>query len=161
MDTRLAPLYEIFKVTSRHFLNAIEGLDDDQAAWRANQDSNSAGFIALHVVESRYYIAKTMGAEAENPYAALTKGRRSIAEMQSMPALTGLASDWKDVTGQMRVRFGQITAEELDLDTKTGLPVDDKSALGVIAFLLMHEAYHIGQLALLRKQVGLPAMALR
>src|SRR5258706_8139135 len=145
MDPRLAPLYEIFKVTSRHFLNAIDAMDDDQAAWRASEESNSAGFIALHVVQSRYHIAKTMGMEAENPYAALTKGRRSIAEMHSMPALPQLADDWKTLTGRMRVRFAEITPAELDRDAATHLPADDKTVLGVVAFLLMHEAYHIGQ----------------
>jgi uncharacterized damage-inducible protein DinB len=161
VDPRLTPLYEIFKVTSRHFLNAIDGMDDDQAAWRASEESNSAGFIALHVVQSRHTIAKTAGLEIESPFEALTKGRRSIAEMRSMPAMDELREDWKKLTGELRVRFGQISPAELDKDTGIGLPVDDKSVLGVLAFLFMHEAYHIGQLGLLRKQVGLSAMALR
>ena len=161
MDPRLAPLYEIFKVTSRHFLNATEGLNDDQAAWRAVEESNSAGFIALHVVQSRHHIAKMMGLELVDPFAPLTKGRRSIAEMQGMPALEEVRAEWKRLTGELRVRFGQISPAELDKDTGTGLPIDDKSVLGVVAFLLMHEAYHIGQLGLLRRQVGLGAMALR
>ena len=161
MEPRLTPLYEIFKVTSRHFLNAIDGMDDDQAAWRASEESNSAGFIALHIVESRHHIARTVGLELENPFAPLTKGRRSIAEMHGMPAMDELRQDWKKLTGELRVKFGQLTPADLDKDTGTGLPIDDKSVLGVLAFLFMHEAYHIGQLGLLRKQVGLSAMALR
>ena len=36
--------------------------------------------------------------------------------------------------------------------------VDDESVLGVIAFLLGHESFHIGQLAILRKYYGLDSM---
>ena len=161
MDPRLAPLYEIFKVTSRHFLNALDGMDDDQAGWRAAEDTNSAAFIALHLVQSRHFIARAMGLELEDPFAAMTKGRRSIADMQGLPALEELRAEWKRVTGELRVRFGTISPAELDKDTGTGLPLDDKRVLNVVAFLMMHEGYHIGQLGLIRKQVGLSAMALK
>jgi uncharacterized damage-inducible protein DinB len=37
--------------------------------------------------------------------------------------------------------------------------VDDGSVAAGLAFLLTHEGYHIGQMALLRKYLGHPAMA--
>ncbi|MGB7490782.1 MAG: hypothetical protein WBN62_10660 [Thermoanaerobaculia bacterium] len=40
-------------------------------------------------------------------------------------------------------------------------PFEDPSMAGGIGFLLHHEAYHIGQLALLRKFHRLPAMSLQ
>jgi uncharacterized damage-inducible protein DinB len=161
VDPRLTALSEQFRVTSRHFLSAVEGMNDDQAAWRASESSNSAGFIALHIVQSRHFIAKTMGLELDDPFASLTKGRRSIAEMQGMPSMDELGNEWKRVTGEIRVRFGQLAPDDLNRVIDTKLPIDDKSVLGILAFLFMHEAYHIGQLGLLRKQVGLEAMALR
>ena len=41
------------------------------------------------------------------------------------------------------------------------MPVDDKSNMGLLIFMMQHESYHIGQLAILRKQAGLPAMSYR
>jgi hypothetical protein len=37
-------------------------------------------------------------------------------------------------------------------------PIGDATVLGLIAFMVQHDSYHIGQLALLRKHYGLPAM---
>ncbi|HEX9723580.1 MAG TPA: hypothetical protein VGC53_04790 [Vicinamibacteria bacterium] len=42
---------------------------------------------------------------------------------------------------------------------KQPFPIEDgKSLLGCITFLLEHEAFHIGQIALLRRYLGLGAM---
>jgi uncharacterized damage-inducible protein DinB len=159
LDARLGPLYEIFKLNSRLFLNCLDGLTDERAAWRANDDVNSAAFIALHLADTRHYIARLVGAELDNPFAAITKGRRSIAEMKGMPALEEVRDEWKRVTGEIRVRMGQLDAAALDKDSGSKMGLDDNSILGVLTFLMQHDSYHIGQLSLLRKQLGLPAMS--
>ena len=41
------------------------------------------------------------------------------------------------------------------------LPGVDRTRLGALTFLVQHDSYHIGQLALLRKPAGLPAMSYR
>jgi uncharacterized damage-inducible protein DinB len=38
-------------------------------------------------------------------------------------------------------------------------PVPDASQLGMITLLVQHDAYHLGQLAFLRRQLGHPATA--
>jgi len=43
----------------------------------------------------------------------------------------------------------------------TRFPVADPTRLGTLAFLAQHDTYHIGQLALLRRFVGLKAMSYR
>ena len=46
----------------------------------------------------------------------------------------------------------------LNEKSKDKFPIDDESVLGGISFLVGHEAYHIGQLSILRKFFGLEAM---
>jgi hypothetical protein len=38
-------------------------------------------------------------------------------------------------------------------------PLGDSTELGLMAFLVQHDSYHIGQLGFLRRQLGKPAMA--
>ena len=38
-------------------------------------------------------------------------------------------------------------------------PLARPALLGTIAFLMQHESYHVGQMGLLRKELGHPAMA--
>jgi hypothetical protein len=58
----------------------------------------------------------------------------------------------------MERRFAELDAPALDAELPFDLGVNDRSILGMLAFIAQHESYHIGQLSLLRKHVGLPAM---
>ncbi len=59
----------------------------------------------------------------------------------------------------MSERFPALSAGELGRESPQEFPVNDGSLLAGIAFLLAHEAFHIGQLAFLRKYVGLGPMS--
>lgn len=52
----------------------------------------------------------------------------------------------------------EISDAELLEPSGQKFPNADRTRLGAVAFLLQHEAYHIGQVALLRKAFGLGPM---
>jgi uncharacterized damage-inducible protein DinB len=52
-----------------------------------------------------------------------------------------------------------MTAVDSDAPVTTQFPMPNATVLGVLTFLVQHESYHIGQLALFRKCAGLPAMS--
>ncbi len=161
MNDRLVPLYEIFKLNSRLFLNCLDGWKDDQARWRPGPGTNSAAFIALHLVDSRHYIARVIGMTTENPFPFLADAK-SIEDMKTWPKLEEIRSAWKSVTGNMRERFKTLTPADLAAPAEwQEMPMDDKTQTGMLIFMMQHESYHIGQLAILRKQAGLPAMSYR
>jgi len=161
VEQALTPLYEIFKLNSRLYLNCLEDMDEDQARWRPNGQTNSAAFVALHLLDSRFFIARTMGIEHVSPFAAMTEGKRSIEDMQDMPSIEQLRTTWRDITGEIRERFKALSAADLSRAIDTKLPLENKTLLGVLSFLLQHDSFHLGQLALLRKQMGLQAMSYR
>ena len=161
MEARLTPLYAIFKLNSQLFLNTLDGMDDDRASWRPTGQTNSAAWVALHLVDTRYFMATHISLTLVNPFAAMLKDARSIGDLRTLPRLEEVRTAWKHVTGEARVRFGQMTEAHLDVMASAKLPTDDASTLGMLSFLMHHESYHIGQLGLLRKQMGLPAMTYR
>lgn len=159
MDARVAPLYEIFKVNSRLFLNCLDAMDNDQASWRPNELTNSAGFVALHLVDTRHWLAGMLGLTLTHPFKELCAKAKSISDTVQLPSLEELRNAWKDVTGEVRERLKTLNAADLDAPAKWNPPgVDDKTMLGLLAFLMQHDSYHVGQMAILRKQVGLAAM---
>lgn len=158
MDARVAPLYEIFKLNSRLFLNCLEGMSEDQARWRPGSSTNNAAFIALHAVDARHALARLLGLTLDTPFGGALEAANTIDDIRTWPRLEEIRSAWKDVTGELRERFKQLGPGDLDMACGMKYPVDDASVLGAIAYLSQHDAYHIGMLALLRKQVGLPAM---
>jgi hypothetical protein len=50
--------------------------------------------------------------------------------------------------------FAQTTSTTIPFP----LPISDPTALSLLTFFVQHDSYHVGQLALLRKHAGLPAM---
>jgi len=161
VNDRLAPLYEIFKLNSRLFLNCLEGWKEDQARWRPSPDTNSALYIAMHLVDSRHYYAKVLGVTMENPFAYLADAK-SIDDVKAWPKLDEVRGGWKAVTGNLRERFKTLAVEDLSGKSEwEEMPIDDHTNVGTLLFMLQHESYHIGQLAILRKQAGLPAMSYR
>jgi uncharacterized damage-inducible protein DinB len=161
VEARLAPLYEIFKFNSRFFLNSLDGMDDDQAGWRARDDSNSAAYIALHLLDSRHNLARRIGIEREHRLGDVAKEAKGKPNFTGLPALEEIRDEWKSVTGDVRARFAQLTTADLNQAFETQIPLEDRTILGYLGFAMMHEAYHVGQLSMVRKQVGLPAMAMR
>jgi uncharacterized damage-inducible protein DinB len=162
VEARLTPLYEIFKLNTRLYLNCLDGMDDDRASWRPTEATNSAAFLALHLIDTRHWLAKSIGAAATNPFEGITRGAKGIDDIEVFPSLDAMRTEWKSVTGAVRARLAALTTADLAQAAPAKLPaVDDPSLLGLLAFAMQHDAYHVGQLALLRKQTGMPAMSYR
>ena len=159
MDPRVAPLAEMLRLNSRLFHNCLNDLTDEQAQRRPSDSCNSAVFVAAHLVESRHYILKTLGAERENPLERYTGGWKSIEQITEWPTLDAIRSGWTAVSAALADRLAAITPTELDTSITTQMPLETRTALGMLTFLVQHDSYHVGQLSLLRKYAGLPAMS--
>ncbi len=157
MDRQLPALHEILKLNTRLFFNALEGVDDEMANRRILEEVNPIIFIACHMMEARFALAGLVGSEAEAPY----RDHLDVDDMsliQEYPPLDGVRQAWEEVSEVLEAGLPAATEEMLSASPPFPFPVDDTTALGGIAFLLQHEAYHIGQLGLLRRALGLEAM---
>jgi uncharacterized damage-inducible protein DinB len=152
-------LHEIFKLNSKLFLNCLDGMTQDQSRWRPSPSTNSAAFIALHMVDARHQMAQMLGLVVNHPFGAMLKEAKSIDDIKQWPSLDEIRAAWKDVTGALHERFKHLSAAELTRPCPVDLPTDDRSLGGGLAFLLQHDSYHLGMLSLLRKQVGLSSMS--
>lgn len=160
MDPRIAPLTEILRLNTKLFRNCLDGVTDEKAAMRPSASTNSAAYIATHVAESRFFLLGMLGAEQPSPLANYLKGARGIDDVKQFPPVAEIQRAWTTASRALRDRLDTITAAELDASIASPfpLPVSDPTALGLLAFFVQHDSYHIGQLALLRKHAGLPAM---
>jgi uncharacterized damage-inducible protein DinB len=158
MDARVVALAEVLRLNTKLFRNCLDGLTDEQAAVRPSPGTNSAAFIAAHVADSRYFILKVIGDARPSPLGPYLKGAKGIDDVKQCPPLAETLAAWTAASHAIRDRLAALTADELDASLTTRLPAV-QTVLGVLAFLVQHDSYHIGQLSLLRKYVGLPAMA--
>jgi hypothetical protein len=164
MDARVSPLQSLLSLQGRLYLNCLLGMTDEQGLLRPSRDANHTAFIALHLLDSRYVMARLVGGPGENPVAAILEHAGGIEDVAAFPSLDELRSGWRAVSEVLVMRFGQIESAALDLPCPPSLPVlriGEGTVLDGVAFLLHHESYHIGQMALLRKLAGLGAMSYR
>ena len=161
MDPRVEPLAAILRLNTRLFLNCLDGVTDDTGRARHASGVNSATFIAAHVTDSRFFALRTLGGALENPLSPFLDKAKSIDEISDWPALDVVRTAWKDVSTALDAQLAAATAEDLSAAVDVRFPGVERTRLGALTFLVQHDSYHLGQLALLRKPAGLPAMSYR
>ena len=143
------------------FLNCLEGVSEEAALVRPGDTGNHMAFIAAHLVDARHWLARVVELEAENPFTERLAGARTLGDLKDCPTVTEARAAWRALAEPLEAHFETVEPSLLDQPSATRFPIADRSVLGTVAFLVHHEAYHIGQLALLRRYVGKAAMSYR
>lgn len=160
MDPRIQGLAAQLGLHSKLFINCLDGVSEEAGALRPPGTNNMA-FIAAHLVDARHWLARLVGLTARNPFAERLADARTIDDVQHCPSLAESRDAWRALAEPLEAHLATLGASALDQPSTTRFPVSDRSVLGAVAFLVHHEAYHIGQLALLRRYTGSPAMSYR
>lgn len=126
----------------------------DEDVFRRPEGGNSLHWIAGHVTDSRMFLGELTGLGTKSSWGELFNSGCEIKAPDAYPPLSEVISTWKDIGGKLMARFGEISDEELGESIKPDFPGQDKTVLGAIAFLSLHESYHVGQLAYIRRLFG-------
>lgn len=146
---------------TRLLLRTLDDLTDEDGLRRLDHGTNNARFIAAHLVESRHWTLQLLGSECPPVFDGTLAYGTSIDTVGPLPTLAAIRAEWEAISPALEERLAGLDAAALGLPSTRRFPVDDATLGGTLAFLLHHEAYHIGQLGLLRRAVGLPAMRYR
>ena len=148
----------ILRLNTRLYLNCIADVSDADARRRPNERTNSLAFIACHVLDARHYLARYLGLDEPNPVEDALRDATGIDDVVELPAIDRIVDGWRKLAPTISACLDDLSTTELGAPSPQRFPVDDLSIGGGIGFLLQHESYHIGQLALVRKYLGYPAM---
>jgi uncharacterized damage-inducible protein DinB len=154
VDARLKPLIGVLSINNAMYLRALAGMDQESAERRLNARTNSLAFVACHVLDARYYLMRMCGHEMTNPWREMFDAAQDVSDMKEFPPVYELATVWDEVHEATMAHLEGLSAADLDADSSHGFPFEDRSVLGVITFLTFHEAYHVGQMGLIRKYLG-------
>jgi uncharacterized damage-inducible protein DinB len=154
MDARLEPVAGILGLNSALFRRALKGMDQESAERRPNEHTNSLAFVACHALDARFYLMRMCGHDMTNPWRELFDAAHDVSDMKEVPPVYELLTVWEEVHEATLEHLQEMSDSELDADSSERFPTEDGSLLGGIAFLAFHEAYHVGQMGLLRKYLG-------
>ena len=141
----------IFNLNDRLFINALEGITEDQAKERQSDHNNPVNWIASHTVHARYLMLMFLGKPAENPYTSLFENFKAYDQSLPYPTLAEIKSEWQKVSGLLHDALKAVTDEHLAEESPIKSPIGDFTNAGTLAFLAQHESYDIGQLGYLKK----------
>jgi uncharacterized damage-inducible protein DinB len=160
MDPRIVSLTQILRLNTKLLRNCVDGMSDEAARLRPSSTTNNAAFIAAHCADARFYLLRLLGVELANPLTPYLASARGSDEAAPLPSLAVVRDAWGSASHALRDRLATISSQELEAEAPNAppFPGTDKSGLALLTFLVQHESYHLGQLAMLRKYVGLPAM---
>lgn len=155
MDSRLALAARAYNLNTRLVENCLQGVDDETANRRASDRTNSIAFLALHLTDARHWIIGWLGGRSDNPFHDLLKDAKGIDDVAEFPPVEQILDVWRDTARALLDCLLQLSHEKLAESAEPAFPLGDQTVMGGIAFLSQHEAYHIGQMAYVRKWLGL------
>jgi uncharacterized damage-inducible protein DinB len=158
MDPRAQPFANLLRLNAHLLANCVDGLSDDEAQTRIVPSLNSVAFLVAHLTDVRHTLLTVLGGSAHNPLSSHLDGANGIDDIASLPPLPALLDAWLTVDAALAQHLASMPAAAFDAPSGRKYPGGDPSVLGALAFLVQHDSYHIGQLALLRRAFGLPAM---
>ncbi len=158
MDLRLEGLLQFLDLNTKLFCNCLDGISDEVAQRQPNQETNSVAFLACHIIDARDYLAQLVGVPRTTQLRDSIQSYAAVVAYQHEPPLSEILDAWSTVTQKLRDQLQTLEPATLDAAASESFPIDDKSLFGALVFLLHHESYHIGQVALVRKYHGVGSM---
>jgi len=134
------------------FNNAIDGITTEDSTKRMNENINHIAWLTGHIVSCRYMLCGMLGVQVSEPYPELFGNLKTIQEDVTYPSLTELVNVLPEITEQLISKLNSMSEEDFRKDAFGGKLID------IVLFFTYHEAYHIGQIGILRKALGYEAI---
>ena len=144
-----------FDMQTRLFNNALEGITEAEADNRP-ASVNHIKWLAGHLVYTRLMLKDFAGLPADERFDAFDKNMDPGKEYLSLDAIK---TKWNEIAEPISNGLKALPEEALNGDGPFMSPIGDKSVRGFLGFISHHEAYHIGQIGILRRAVGKEAMS--
>ena len=152
---KLVTAAQMFKRNEAMLAKAIDGLSGEQWQVRPGGSGNSALWIVGHIAWARSRSLKLLGVDWSAPWMnQFERGSRDEAGLQR-PSHVEIVAAFKDLSQRLSSALEAASDAALSAPAPEPSPSLDGTIGGMVSFLALHEAYHIGQIAYLRSLVGL------
>jgi len=154
MHPKMAHIAGLYQVTGRLFNKALSEIKPPDIAVRPQDRANSFLFVAGHITAHRFKVAAMLGLEDKWAPEKLFDMGAEVKEPSVYPSLDEIKDAFNRITEKIYARFDE--ASESDWSTAPPFEIAplENSVGGIVAFLHLHEAYHIGQLAYILRLHG-------
>jgi uncharacterized damage-inducible protein DinB len=156
--TAAVPIAIIFAFNDYFVLQALEGLTQEEL-WRApTSHNNSMLWVAGHVAQTRASVLQMLGEQIDTGWGNLFDRGAKVEDRKQYPSGPEVARVLREVNPRLRAALSALTDEQLNRPASLPIP-GLKTFTDELAFFALHDSYHVGQLAYIRKSLGYPELA--
>lgn len=154
-----------YVLQSKWFSNGLEGFTDMQTNKRIHPMMNHVKYLAGHLLSAQYGYAQIAGVSVVKKWEELfaPQGKSKAMDDYPYPTLEEIKADWVKLYEVVQPGLEDLPDEslqlELDYSPVGGFGILDNTLGDLWTFLNMHQAYHLGQIGILRRGFGLAPMA--
>jgi len=149
------------------FNNVIAGISNDESNKTIADPINSVKWLAGHLLWANANLANIGGAKIEVKWRDhfYTKEGGGPADFNAppspLPTLEEVRKKWNEDTVVIRKGLENLPDAALDsvIEVKHPIAPFDNTLAGLWAFINDHQSYHIGQIGIIRRALGKPAMS--
>jgi len=114
-------------------------------------------WLATHLLAIRMGLNTFGGLEEDNSLKHFLG--KNINDIREYPQVEEILDKWNTISPKIQAGLEQLSEQKLGSESPVKVPVKDTTLGGYLGFLMHHEAYHIGQMGILRKYTGNDAMS--
>ncbi len=156
-SNRMSSLIVLYDMHTTFFSSALDGISDNDAHNRLNTKANHIAWLTGSLVQQRYEIATSLGADRKQAAHELFKDNKGIQDNITYPSLAEFKKDWESITPVLREALVNVSDEKLDQSFEM-MPEMRMTYFDLITFIIYREANIIGQIALWRRLLSYEAM---
>ena len=156
-SNRIFSLVVLYDMHTTFFFSALDGISDNDAHNRLNTKANHIAWLTGSLVQQRYEIATSLGADRKQAAHELFKDNKGIQDNVTYPSLAEFKKDWESITPVLKEALVNVSDEKLD-ELFEMMPEMRMTYFDLITFIIYREANIIGQIALWRRLLGYEAM---
>lgn len=158
MHIALKPISEIIQVNNYMYGLGFEGVEEELARKQLQPNANSLTWIMGHVASVRFYLMGLTGVEEKCPWGDMFESSISKVDQSKFPPLNEIKSVWESQAAKLATSLANLPETRLGDAVPFKLPTQEQTVLSALAFLAMHESYHIGQMSTQRRMLGIDSI---
>ena len=154
MNPQLKPIVNLYNVNTNLFLKALDMANEADLYDRPLGKANSLHWIAGHLTVTRFMVAKMLGLQVEFPKAQLFEFGAEPQDPSAYPTIEEIVTGWNNISEKLKDQFEKVGDDVLAGKPPFEVPGVEKTIGALVAFLQLHESYHVGQLAYINRLHG-------
>jgi uncharacterized damage-inducible protein DinB len=150
-----------FDLQRSWFTNSLADISEKESNIRIADNLNPIKWVAGHVLNTRMSLLSILSGNPQDPDYSKLFGKGSSNKLDSsFPSIEEIKLKWNSVSVELTNYISGLTEDKLLSPPPFQTAIANNTLQGLIAYMVIHESHHIGQLSILRKLLGKTAMSM-